>query len=198
MNLLLDIFGSIVIGSMLFMLMIKLDLFSNQTSYSSDAELQIIQNTKTLAEIIDYDFRKIGYRHNKSISASIIKADSMEIQFYSDIDTSGTVDIVRYFISDSTHSIGTSNPKDIILNRTINGANLMSGPSLGLIKIRFTYLNKNQDKIPYNLANAYLDSIRYVKTELWVESNEAVSDAFSDTSRYAVTYWEFTIYPRNI
>lgn len=198
MNLLFDIFGSVVIAAMLFMLMVKLELFSNQNSYSSDTELQVLQNTKTLAEIIDYDFRKIGYRHNKSISASIIKADSTEIQFYSDIDTSGTVDVVRYYISDSTHSTGTSNPKDIILNRTINGSNLMSGPSLGLIKIRFTYLNKNQDKISYNLTNTYLDSIRYVKTEMWIESSEAVADAFSDSSRYAVTYWEFTIYPRNI
>lgn len=198
MNLLFDIFGSVVIAAMLFMLMVKLELFSNQNSYSSDTELQVLQNTKTLAEIIDYDFRKIGYRHNKSISASIIKADSTEIQFYSDIDTSGTVDVVRYYISDSTHSTGTSNPKDIILNRTINGSNLMSGPSLGLVKIRFTYLNKNQDKISYNLTNTYLDSIRYVKTEMWIESSEAVADAFSDSSRYAVTYWEFTIYPRNI
>ncbi len=198
MNILFDIFGSVVIAAMLFMLMVKLELFSNQNSYSSDSELQVLQNTKTLAEIIDYDFRKIGYRHNKSISSAIIKADSTEIQFYSDIDTSGTVDIVRYYISDSTHSTGTSNPNDIILNRTINGSNLMSGPSLGLIKIRFSYLNKNQDKIAYNLTNTYLDSIRYVKTEMWIESSEAIPDAFSDSSRYAVTYWEFTIYPRNI
>ena len=189
--------GSVVVGALLFMLIIKLQLFSSQTSYSSDSELQVIQNTKTLAEIIDYDLRKIGYRHDTSQPA-ILVADSTELSFYSDIDTSGTVDIVHYFISDSTHSTGTMNPKDIVLNRTVNGGSLMSGPSLGLIKLRFSYLNKSQAKIPYNLTSANLDSIRYIKTEMWVESTDAVADAYADTSRYAITYWEFTIYPRNI
>ena len=198
MNSLLDIFGSVVIAGMLFMLIVKLNLFSNQTSYTSDSELQLIQNTKTLSEIIDYDFRKIGYRHNKSSGPAIIVADSTELEFYSDIDTSGTVDIVRYYTSDSTQASGTSNPSDIILNRSINSTSLMSGPSLGLVKIRFTYLDKSQVKIPYNLTNTYRDSIKYIKTEMWIENSEPVTDAFADTSRYSVTYWEFTIYPRNI
>ena len=64
MSNLLDIFGSVVIAGMLFMLIVKLNLFSSQTSYTSDNELQLIQNTKTLAEIIDYDFRKIGYKYD--------------------------------------------------------------------------------------------------------------------------------------
>ena len=198
MNSLLDIFGSVVIAAMLFMLIVKLNLFSNQTSYTSDSELQLIQNTKTLSEIIDYDFRKIGYRHNKSSGPAIIVADSTELEFYSDIDTSGTVDIVRYYTSDSTQASATSNPSDIILNRSINSSSLMSGPSLGLVKIRFTYLDKSQAIIPYNLTNTYRDSIKYIRTEMWVENSEPVTDAFADTSRYSVTYWEFTIYPRNI
>ena len=198
MNSLLDIFGSVVIAAMLFMLIVKLNLFSNQTSYTSDSELQLIQNTKTLSEIIDYDFRKIGYRHNKSSGPAIIVADSTELEFYSDIDTSGTVDIVRYYTSDSTQASATSNPSDIILNRSINSSSLMSGPSLGLVKIRFTYLDKSQAIIPYNLTNTYRDSIKYIRTEMWVENSEPVTDAFADISRYSVTYWEFTIYPRNI
>lgn len=197
MNTLLDIFGSVVIAGMLFMLIIKLNLFSSQTSYTSDSELKLIQNTKTLAEIIDYDLRKIGYRHDKSLSPSIIKADSTELEFWSDIDSSGYTSInrVRYFTLDSTHATGTINPSDIILNRTIDGSNLMSGPSLGLVKIKFTYLDANQDTIPYN---SQLDLIRYIKTEMWLESSEAITDAYSDSSSYQLTYWEFTIHPRNI
>jgi Tfp pilus assembly protein PilW len=202
MNSVLDIFGSMVIAGILFMLIIKLNLFSNQTSYTSDSELQVIQNSKTLAEIIDYDLRKIGYRHDKSSGPSIIKADSTELEFFSDIDTSGSTNTIRYYTSDSTHSAGTMNPRDIILNRTIDNGSLMSGSSLGLVKIKFTYLNASQDKIPYYLTNTllspYLDSIKYVKTEMWVESSNAIADAYADTSHYAVTYWEFTIYPRNI
>ena len=41
----------------------QIEFIFSQTSYTSDNELKLIQNTKTLAEIIDYDFRKIGYKY---------------------------------------------------------------------------------------------------------------------------------------
>lgn len=188
MNTLLDIFGSVVIAVLLFMMMVKLELFSNQTSYSSDSELKVLRNTKTLAEIIDYDFRKIGYRYN---SIAIIKADSTEIEFYADIDSSGKVnDIVKYWV------VPSSDKGFVILKRTIdNGTTEMSGPSLGLEKIKFTYLDSLQTKIPYK---SNYNKIKYIKTEMWVKGDEPIPDAFADTSRSAVTYWEFTIYPRNI
>lgn len=202
MNTLLDILGSVFIAGLLLIVMMRLELFSKQTSYTSDNELKLIQNTKTLAEILEYDLRKIGYRHDKSISPAITFADSTILEFWSDIDSSGynSINKVKYFISDSTNVTGTMNPSDIILNRTIsdknnNILNTMTGPSLGLVKIKFTYLNANQDTIAYRTQ---LDQIRYIKTEMWIESEYAVSDAFKDSSSYQVTYWEFTIHPRNI
>jgi len=188
MSLLLDIFGSVVIAAMLFMMMIKLNLFSNQNSYTSDSELNVLRNTKTLAEIIDYDFRKVGYRYN---STAIITADSTEFEFYADIDSIGKVnDRVRYWV------VPSSKPGFIILKRTIdNGTAEMSGPSLGLDSIKFTYYDSLKTKIPYR---SQYNKIKYIKTEMWVKGDEPIPDAFSDTSRSAVTYWEFTIYPRNI
>lgn|SRR5574338_275550 len=207
MNSLLDIFGSVVIAGMLFMMIIKLNLFSNQTGYASDNELKLIQNTKTLAEILDYDFRKIGYKYN---GTAIAIADSNHFKFYADmqpIDSlyHGTIDTVEYFIGDTLEMSGTMNTKDISLKRTIKQGNQiiesMAGPSLGLVRIKFSYLNAAKSIIDYSYLKstpAYLDSIRYIKTEMWVQSTEAVTDAFSDSSRYSITYWEFTIYPRNI
>jgi hypothetical protein len=49
------------------------------------------------------------------------------------------------------------------------------------------------------VATAFLDSIKYVKAEFWVEPYEYVSDFASgqpDSSQF--TYWELTINPRNI
>lgn len=195
MNTLLDIFGSVVIAGMLFMLIIKLNLFSSQTSYTSDNELKLIQNVKTLAEIIDYDFRKVGYRHDKDIGPSIKTAKSTEFEFYADIDSVGNVkDSVRYWVDPSTEK------GFIVLKRTINGINEMSGASLGLDSIKFTYLDAIQDSIPYGslLTNSERAKIKYIRTEMWVESNYAVKDAFSNDSTFSKTYWEFTINPRNL
>lgn len=207
MNHLLDIFGSVVIAGMLFMMIIKLNLFSNQTSYTSDNELRLIQNTKTLAEILDYDFRKIGYKYN---GTAIAIADSNHFKYYADmqpIDSlyHGTLDTVEYFVGNTLEMSGTMNTKDISLKRTIKQGNQiiesMAGPSLGLVRIKFSYLNSAKSVIDYSYLKStpsYLDSIRYIKTEMWIQSTEVVTDAFSDSSRYSITYWEFTIYPRNI
>jgi hypothetical protein len=208
MNTLLDIFGSVVIAGMLFMMIVKLNLFSNQTSYTSDNELKLIQNTKTLAEIIDYDFRKIGYKYD---GVAIEIADSNKIKFYADMQSPedvsgghGTMDEVFYSVGDSTEAVGTSNQRDRILKRIISvKGNLtpyetMEGPSLGLVRIKFTYLDAYQTPMSYINSNTYPDSIRYIKTEMWVQSTESVTDAFTDSSRYSITYWEFTINPRNL
>ncbi len=42
------------------------------------------------------------------------------------------------------------------------------------------------------------ENIKYIKTELWVESTEELHDLITDELQYPRTYWEFTIYPRNI
>jgi hypothetical protein len=204
MNSILDFFGSVVIAGMLLIMIIKLNIFSSQTSYTSDNELKLIQNTKTLAEIIDYDLRKIGYKYS-GIAISI--ADSNHLKFYADMQPPdsthhGIIDTVEYFISKPTEASGTMNPNDIILKRTIKDFSgtleSMSGPSLGLIRIKFSYLDDAQKMISYSHTNLYPDSIRYIKTEMWVQSTDGVTDAFTDSSRYSITYWEFTIYPRNI
>jgi hypothetical protein len=194
MNTLLDILGSVVIAGLLFIMMIRLNLFSSQTSYSSDSELKLQQNTKTLVEILDYDLRKIGYRNDGN---SIMLADSTHLIFKADIDTNGTVDDIEYFISDSTESAGTANPSDIILKKTINGGDLMSGSSLNLVKLKFTYLDQFSNKVPYLSSSQYGD-IKYIRTEMWLAGDDPIPDAYSEKSKYTLTYWEFTIYPRNI
>jgi hypothetical protein len=188
MSILLDIFGSVVIAAMLFMLIVKLNLFSSQTSYVSDSELKLIQNTKTLAEIIDYDFRKVGYR---VMGNAIITATEKNFVFNADIDRDGSVDVIEYSVSEPDDVPGTENSKDIILYRRVN-SNTIGGPSLGLVDIKFTYFDEN------SLETNIVSNIRYIKTEMWVEGTEATTDAFSNNSSYSKTYWEFTINPRNL
>lgn len=199
MSTLLDIFGSVVIAGMLFMLIIKLNLFSSQTGYSSDSELKLIQNTKTLAEIIDYDFRKIGYKYD---GVAIEVADSNHIKFYADMQAPGTsgygiMDIVEYTVGNTSEVSGTVNPNDKIIKRTITtqGGTLlesMDGPSLGLVRIKFSYLDST------NVLTTLPSKICYIKTEMWVEGSDPIPDAYTINSPYSKTYWEFTINPRNL
>lgn len=194
MNIMLDLIGSTFIGGLLLMLILKLNLYSQNASYNSDSELRLQQNAKTLAEILNYDLRKVGHGFD---STAIITADSNRIKFYADMNEpgtfgSGTVDIVEYFVTGNSYASQTENPNDKVLVRVLNGSDTLSGPSLGLVKLVFSYFDSG-----FNNTTSK-DSIKYIKTEFWVESLDQISGAFGQQIGYPFTYWEFTINPRNI
>ncbi len=182
MNVLLDILGSTIIGGLIALMLLNFNIFQSNTKFASDSELQLQQNAKTLAEIINYDLRKIGYDYSNT---SIVQADSERISFFSDIDRNGSTDSVSYFLGDSTEVTETTNPKDRILYRVVN-SDTIKGPSLGLTKAKFSYLDEVYSE------TATLTDIKYVKAELWIESIEPVGE------EYLFTYWEMTINPRNL
>jgi hypothetical protein len=184
MNTILDLAGAMLISAAILFIILHLNVFSSQQKFASDKELEIQRYSKTLAEIIDHDVRKIGYRY--SGSNPFITTQEKVLSFYSDIDSNGVIDVVSYSLSDSTLAYVTQNPNDKILYRTVN-SDTSKGPSLGLTNLRFTYLNN------IGLKTAVQDSIRYVRAEIWVHSAEPIED-----STYAFTYWEMTIHPRNI
>ena len=191
MNSILDIMGSTLIAGMVLFLMINLNLFSSQISYSSDAELTMQQNAKTLAEIMNYDFRKIGYNFD---GTAILIAEEKRIKFVAGLAVTnpagvGTVDTVEYFVEDSA---GTSNSDEIVLTRVLNNKNPMAGPSLGLVKLKFSYEDST------GTLTTDLAKIKYIHTELWVKPVNRANNFITGNKDSVFTYWEFKIYPRNI
>lgn len=195
MNLILDLMGSSLIAGLLFLLVLKLNLYSSNANYYSDNELRLQQNTKTLAEIINYDLRKIGYKYDNT---AIITAEPRRLKFYADMNEPGTyghgvVDVIEYFVGDSTEAIGTTNERDKILYRVLNETDTLGGPTLGMVDFRFSYMDSR------GTATTVLDSIRYIKAEFWVEPYDYVKDFVTGEKDESVfTYWELTINPRNI
>src|SRR5690606_42097771 len=194
MSIILDLLGSSIIGGMLLFLILNLNLFMNNASIFSDNELRLQQNAKTLAEIVNYDLRKIGYKHN---GVSILTADKERIKFVGDLQKPGdvghgVVDTVEYFLKDKSFASGTPNPDDVILTRVLNNKDTLDGPSLGLVKLQFTYLDS------LSTVTNVLSQIRYIKTEMWLEPVEPVINQVTNKTDSICTYWEFTIHPRNI
>jgi hypothetical protein len=195
MNTLLDIFGSIFIAALLMLMIVKLSIFSSNANYYSDNELRLQQNAKTLAEVINSDFRKIGYDYD---STAIITAQPKRIKFYADMDApgtmgNGTMDVVEYFLGDSTEVISTPNLRDKVLYRVINEVDTLGGPTLGLVDLKFSYFNSQ------GIVTASLDDIKYIKAEFWIEPYDPVSNFITGNPDSTVfTYWELTINPRNI
>lgn len=195
MNVLLDILGATFIGGLLLLMIINLNVFVTNSSYYSSNELQLQQNAKTLGEIINHDFRKIGYNYD---STSIIIAEPTRIKFYADMNEPGTIghgtmDIVEYYLGDSTSASGTSNPRDRVLYRIVNEIDTIAGSSLGLVNSKFSYLNSQ------SIETTILEDVRYVKAELWIQPYEVVTNFVTgEIDSTVFTYWELTINPRNI
>jgi hypothetical protein len=195
MNVILDLMGSTIIGGVLLLLILKLNLYTSNANYYSDNELKLQQNVKTLAEVMNYDLRKIGYGYD---GTAIVTAEQNRIKFYADMDAPGTfghgvVDFVEYYLGDSTEASGTVNQRDKVLYRIINNTDTLGGPTLGLVDLKFSYLDGQ------GIVTTILDSIKYVKAEFWVEPYEFVSDyGMEQLDSTQFTYWELTINPRNI
>ena len=191
MGILIDILGSTLIGGILLFLMLNMNLFISSAGYNSDNELRMQQNAKTIAEIINNDFRKIGY---KQTGTAILNAESKRFKFVGDLERPGNpgygiIDTLEYFIQDSSI---TNNSDNIILMRVLNNQDSIGGPSLGLVKLNFSYLDSLSS--PTN----DLTKIRYIKTEFWVKPVDQANDFVTGKKDSVFTYWEFTIYPRNI
>lgn len=186
MQTLLDILGSILIGGILLLMIMNFNLFTVSTSISSDKELVLQQNAKTLAEILSRDLRKIGYNYQ---GTSIIIADSNRIRYFADMQPPGsqghgTIDVVEFRVVPSDNSF--LNLLRIVNNDTI------TGPPLGLTKFRFSYLDRR------NLNTTILDSIKYIRAEFWVHPTIKFENVFISPIDSTFTYWELTINPRNI
>jgi hypothetical protein len=193
MAIIFDLLGSTIIGGLLLLMIIKMNLFMSNSSYYSDNELKMQQNAKTIAEILNHDLRKIGYKNQ---GTSILTAQPKKVKFLADMDAPGTaghgvIDVVEYYLGDSTEVTATPNKKDKILYRIVN-ADTIGGPSLGLVDLKFSYLNGS------GVTTASMDSIRYIKAEFWVEPLEPVFNFITGIQDSVFTYWELTIYPRNI
>lgn len=91
----LDTTGSFIVGGIvLFTLMA---VFFRFTQSSQEAIInEFTQSSVTnVAEVIDYDFSKIGYRITSG--NKIISIDSSSISFLADLDNNGSADSVTYY-----------------------------------------------------------------------------------------------------
>ena len=85
MSIILDLLGSTIIGGLIVLMLMNFNMFQSNTSIASDSELRLQQNAKTLAEILNHDFRKIGFNYDNTAFA---QADSERISFYSGVRVS--------------------------------------------------------------------------------------------------------------
>lgn len=188
MNTLIDLMGSFIIGGLVLLMGLNFGLFSSEVKHGSDAELQVQGNAAAIAEMLDYDLRKVGFNYD---GVAVLEALPKRFSFLGDVDSNGVVDQVTYFMGDSTEVPSTENPRDRMLYCVINGDTL-GRPALGLVDIKFTYHTVN------GTVTTVPAQVKYVEAEIWVESPYKIKNEINGNYEYLFTYWEMKISPRNI
>jgi len=185
---LIDIMGASIIGGILLIMVNSLNERAVESNiiYGADKLLQL--EVVQLADLIEKDFRKIGYCEDPSkISDStnlIISADTSQIKFITDLNRDGNLDTLEYFVSDTSALSHTKNPRDRILYRKFND-----------------YPNQETLNVSSNITHFYLRYYDALNAELtspvtspgliaYMEISFKVEDSEAYDEQYSEAYWQ--------
>ena len=176
----LDILGSVIIGGVLMTIAYRFSDTITERTYNHSGELTIQQNLATVAQTVEYDFRKIGYCKNWNLlpdpTKAILSADTSSIRFYTDIDNDGDVDSIRYYLGSISELTGTANPRDRMLYRVLNNEQPKSA-NLGVTQFYLVYFDALGVTIhpPIGLNGGIVS----IEINLTVENTEAYDRIYS-------------------
>ncbi len=176
----IDILGSSIIGGMLLMILFRIDDSAVKNTYTYGGELIVQQNLVDLVQILEYDFKKIGYCKNWEAipdpSKSILSADSNSISFFTDVDYDGIPDTVHYYIGALSELASTPNPNDRILYRVVN-SEVPRGSNMGVTLFHLTYYNSlgNELTVPVLVPG----EITTMQIDIKVENYAAYENEYS-------------------
>jgi hypothetical protein len=174
----LDIIGSIIIGSLVIFLIMKLNyqVSTNSTEISSNGMVQ--SYLTTISSVMENDLYKIGYRISDPNKLNI--ADSNRFSYKADVNNDGTADSVRYYLGDTSKAKYTNNPNDKPLFKVLNGG---TPAIMGIVRdCHFTYYDSTGRQISsYGASSTILDTlkkVRVVKVYIKCESPNLINNYY--------------------
>jgi hypothetical protein len=169
----IDLVASIIIGGMMVGIMLKLNGNAAQNVYLNSGEVICQQNLVNVAQILETDFRRIGYCSDytniQDVTKAIISADTSSIKFAGDINSDGKMDTIYYYLGPASDLSATLDPRDKILYRVVNGVT-PPGSDAGITRFYMVYYNLKGDTIPCPVSTTNLPLITDIELNLNVEN----------------------------
>jgi hypothetical protein len=169
---------------MLMLILLRLNDATIENTYISSGDLTVQQNLTTTVQIIEHDFRKIGYcadwENIPDPSKSILYADAHRIEFLTDENNDKKVDKMVYYIGPPSELLDTPNPRDRFLYRLINNEPPASA-NLGVTQFDLKYFDVFNQEIPFPIT---------VPGEIHtIEINITVEDPAAYDEKYNTVFW---------
>ncbi|MEW6509925.1 MAG: hypothetical protein AB1428_03085 [Bacteroidota bacterium] len=196
MSVLLDLIGSVVIASFVILMGLSLNATISGTADASMANLNVQESMADIVRTLEYDFRKIGYEVPDP-KACIKLADTSHLVFYANMDRTGGIDSVEWFLGPPLTTL--PNPKVRVLYRKLNDEPAGGAAGLGVTEFKLRYFTQQGVEIMPLNASMY-SQIWIIEVSLRVESPYKVQDVVTkEISDYAAAYWRQTrLSSRNI
>lgn len=188
---LIDILGSTLIGGLILLILFRMNDSSVENHYLNSGEMIVQSNLLAVIELLEHDFRKIGYCENydkiPNPAIAIIEATDTSIAFLTDVSQSqsvqtgdGNVDVLKYWIGSPLDSevMGTPNPKDRILYRQVNSDTPFSA-NLGVTQFSLKYFDDDGKEI-LTMPSAPPLGIITLQIDVTVENTASYGDAASE------------------
>ena len=167
---LLDLISSVVIGGLLLLILFRLNDAAVENNFVYGGEAIAQSNLVEVVQLVEHDFRKIGYCKDwdkiPDPSKSIKMATQNEIEFLTDEDNDGEIDIIKYYLGTTDELANTPNPNDKMLYRVVNGAT-PRGANLGVTQFDLFYFDAegNQLTFPITVPSAIYTMQINIKVE---------------------------------
>jgi hypothetical protein len=183
-NVILDIIGSIIIGGILMLSIFRVNNSSTEDLYRGSGNLVAQTNLATVVQILETDFRRIGYCADwKQIpipTEAILDADSAGIRYLTDVDKDAVIDTIYYYFDHATDIPGTPNPRDRFLYRVVNNETPV-GVNLGVTQFKMEYFNALGTKLNFPIADP-----REIYT---MQIDITVEDVAAYDEKYQTIFW---------
>lgn len=192
---LIDILGSTLVGGLILLILFRMNDSSVENHYLNSGEMIVQSNLLSVIELLEHDFRKIGYCEDydkiPNPAIAIIEATDTSIAFQTDVSISqavqtgdGEVDILKYWVGSPIDSdvMGTPNPKDRILYRQVNSETPLSA-NLGITQFNLKYFDDDGEEIA-TMPSAPPLGIITLQIDVTVENTASYGDA-ADTDVYS-------------
>lgn len=190
----LDIVGSAIIGSILLIILFRINDNAANNTYNFSGELVLQENLVTTVEVLEYDFRKIGYCENPNKipnpSRAILKADTSSITFLTDVNFDGNVDTLEYELGSASELNETPNPNDRMLYRIVN--DVKTGVNLGVTYFKIRYFDVLERELTPPLSVP--TGIASMEIDIEVQNTSAYGGEYNPVAKkyeknYRIAFW---------
>ena len=175
MQVVLDLVGSVVVGGLFVLSLLNFSSQNVETKQSFRDEITAQSNLISVVDVLEEDFRQMGYCKIKNEMAApiVTSAGSNYITFKTDIPTpttgegDGVVDTISYRLGDPVAS--TPNPNDRMLLRQVNGGPAV-GSNMGVTIFDLQYLTYSGDTLARPVDVTQLRQITAIQVTIKVEN----------------------------